>query len=118
MVVSFPGSPYGGRSRGLSALTKARLADRLFEYLGFNKGDAKEFVDAFFEEMRAALERGEPVKLSGFGNFEVRQKNARPGRNPKTGKAATISARRVVVFRPGLKLRTLVEQQAPGTDSE
>jgi integration host factor subunit alpha len=74
-----------------------------------NKREAKEFVDAYFEAIREALERGENVKLSGFGNFQLRVKNQRPGRNPKTGEEIPISARRVVTFRPGQKLRARVE---------
>lgn len=91
------------------ALTKAELSEALFEQLGFNKREAKEFVDSFFEELRTTLESGEQVKLSGFGNFELRDKNQRPGRNPKTGEDIPISARRVVTFRPGQKLRARVE---------
>ena len=91
------------------SLTKADIADRLFEEVGLNKREAKEFVDAYFEAIREALERGENVKLSGFGNFQLRKKNQRPGRNPKTGKEIPISARRVVTFRPGQKLRARVE---------
>ncbi|MES1944062.1 integration host factor subunit alpha [Salinisphaera sp. PC39] len=91
------------------ALTKADLAETLFEQLGLNKREAKEFVDSFFEEIRSTLESGDYVKLSGFGNFELRDKNQRPGRNPKTGEEIPISARRVVTFRPGQKLRTRVE---------
>jgi integration host factor subunit alpha len=90
------------------ALTKAELAEALFEELGLNKREAKEFVDLFFEEVRQRLENGESVKLSGFGNFELRNKNRRPGRNPKTGEEIPISARRVVTFRPGQKLRLRV----------
>lgn len=97
------------------ALTKLELAERLFENLGFNKREAKEFVDAFFEVMRDTLEGGEHIKLSGFGNFELRNKNRRPGRNPKTGEEIPISARRVVTFRPGQKLKVRVEAYAgPG----
>jgi integration host factor subunit alpha len=91
------------------SLTKADIADRLFEVVGLNKREAKEFVDAYFEAIREALERGENVKLSGFGNFQLRVKNQRPGRNPKTGEEIPISARRVVTFRPGQKLRARVE---------
>ena len=91
------------------SLTKAEIADRLFDEVGLNKREAKEFVDAYFEAIREALERGENVKLSGFGNFQLREKNQRPGRNPKTGKEIPISARRVVTFRPGQKLRARVE---------
>ncbi|MBI2383033.1 MAG: integration host factor subunit alpha [Gammaproteobacteria bacterium] len=96
----------------MAALTKAELADALFEQLGLNKREAKEFVDLFFEQIRASLEAGQEVKLSGFGNFELRDKNQRPGRNPKTGEEIPISARRVVTFRPGQKLRLRVESDA------
>jgi integration host factor subunit alpha len=91
------------------SLTKADIADRLFDEVGLNKREAKEFVDSFFEAVRIALEGGENVKLSGFGNFQLRDKNQRPGRNPKTGEEIPISARRVVTFRPGQKLRARVE---------
>jgi integration host factor subunit alpha len=91
------------------SLTKAEIANRLFNEVGLNKREAKEFVDAYFEIIREALERGENVKLSGFGNFQLREKNQRPGRNPKTGEEIPISARRVVTFRPGQKLRARVE---------
>jgi len=96
------------------ALTKAELAEALFEELGLNKREAKEFVDLFFEVIRERLEAGEEVKLSGFGNFELRSKNQRPGRNPKTGEEIPISARRVVTFRPGQKLRLRVEADVAG----
>ena len=91
------------------SLTKADIADCLFNEVGLNKREAKEFVDAYFETIRQALENGENVKLSGFGNFQLREKNQRPGRNPKTGEEIPISARRVVTFRPGQKLRARVE---------
>ena len=91
------------------SLTKADIANRLFDEVGLNKREAKEFVDAYFETIRKALESGENVKLSGFGNFQLRDKNQRPGRNPKTGEEIPISARRVVTFRPGQKLRSRVE---------
>ncbi len=91
------------------SLTKAEIANRLFDEVGLNKREAKEFVDAYFETIKAALEDGENVKLSGFGNFQLRYKKERPGRNPKTGEEIPISARRVVTFRPGQKLRARVE---------
>ena len=94
------------------ALTKAEMAERLFIDVGLNKREAKEFVDAFFETIRDSLERGEQIKLSGFGNFDLRLKNERPGRNPKTGEEIPISARRVVTFRPGQKLKVRVEAYA------
>ena len=91
------------------ALTKAEMAEALFEELGLNKREAKELVDLFFEEVRMALEDGAQIKLSGFGNFDLRSKNQRPGRNPKTGQEIPISARTVVTFRPGQKLKERVE---------
>lgn len=99
------------------ALTKAGIAEMLFEDLGLNKREAKDVVECFFEEIRQSLENNESVKLSGFGNFELRDKTPRPGRNPKTGEEIPISARRVVTFRPGQKLRARVESDA-GTQSE
>lgn len=92
------------------ALTKADLAENLFNILGLNKREAKELVELFFEQIRMALERGEEVKLSGFGNFNLRDKKQRPGRNPKTGEETPISPRRVVTFRAGHKLKTRVEK--------
>ncbi|MEE9491913.1 MAG: integration host factor subunit alpha [Gammaproteobacteria bacterium] len=94
------------------ALTKADMAEKLFDEVGLNKREAKELVEMFFEEVRAALESGSQVKLSGFGNFDLREKNQRPGRNPKTGEEIPISARRVVTFRPGQKLKARVEAYA------
>ncbi|HEY9034864.1 MAG TPA: integration host factor subunit alpha [Pseudomonadales bacterium] len=96
----------------MTALTKAGMAEKLFEELGLNKREAKEIVEAFFEEVRSALESNEQVKISGFGNFDLRDKNERPGRNPKTGEEIPISARRVVTFRPGQKLKIRVEAYA------
>lgn len=94
------------------SLTKADLAASLFDEVGLNKREAKEFVDGWFESIRQALEDGENVKLSGFGNFQLRDKSERPGRNPKTGEEIPISARRVVTFKPGQKLRARVEAYA------
>ena len=94
------------------ALTKAEMAERLFDELGLNKREAKEMVEMFFETIRSALESGSQVKLSGFGNFDLREKKERPGRNPKTGEEIPISARRVVTFRPGQKLKSRVETYA------
>ena len=90
-------------------LTKAELAEMLFDRVGLNKREAKDIVDTFFEEIRDALARGEPVKLSGFGNFQVRNKPPRPGRNPKTGETIPIAARRVVTFHASQKLNGAVE---------
>ncbi|XQW86600.1 integration host factor subunit alpha [Thalassotalea piscium] len=91
------------------ALTKAEVAEHLFEKVGLSKRDAKDMVELFFEEIRETLESGEQVKLSGFGNFDLREKSERPGRNPKTGEDIPISARKVVTFRPGQKLKSRVE---------
>ena len=91
------------------ALTKADMADYLFDQLGLNKREAKDMVELFFEEIRVALEKGEQVKVSGFGNFDLREKKQRPGRNPKTGEEIPITARRVVTFLPGQKLKSRVE---------
>ena len=95
---------------GHFTLTKAELAEMLFERVGLNKREAKDMVETFFDEIREALERGECVKLSGFGNFQLRDKPQRPGRNPKTGEAIPISARRVVTFHASQKLKAMVER--------
>ena len=87
------------------ALTKAEMAEKLFDEVGLNKREAKEFVDAFFDVLREALEQGRQVKLSGFGNFDLRRKNERPGRNPKTGEEVPILPRRVLVFKPSNVLK-------------
>jgi integration host factor subunit alpha len=94
------------------ALTKAEMAERLFDDLGLNKREAKELVEQFFEEIRLSLEHNEQVKLSGYCNFDLRDKKQRPGRNPKTGEEIPIQARRVVTFRPGQKLKARVEKYA------
>jgi integration host factor subunit alpha len=91
------------------ALTKAEMAEHLSTHLGLNKKYAKGMVETFFEEIRESLEAGRQVKLSGFGNFDLRDKQARPGRNPKTKQDVEISARRVVTFKPGQKLKNRVE---------
>jgi integration host factor subunit alpha len=93
----------------LPTLTKAELAELLFEQVGLNKREAKDMVETFFDEIRDALERGEAVKLSGFGNFQLRDKPQRPGRNPKTGEEIPITARRVVTFHASQKLKGMVE---------
>ena len=95
------------------ALTKADMVERLYDELGLNKREAKDLVEMFFDEVRAALAQGEEVKLSGFGNFQLRNKSERPGRNPKTGLVIPVSARRVVTFRAGQKLKSLVEGYEP-----
>ena len=90
-------------------LTKAELADLLFDKVGLSKRESKDMVESFFEEIRVALEEGDSVKLSGFGNFQLRDKPQRPGRNPKTGQEIPITARRVVTFHASQKLKSDVE---------
>src|SRR5690606_1686552 len=97
---------------GRMALTKAEMAERLYEDVGLNKREAKEFVDAFFDVLRESLQHARPVKLSGFGNFDLRRKNPRPCRNPKTGAEAPITARTVAPCRPGQKRKERVEAYA------
>lgn len=98
------------------ALTKADLATALFDEVGLNKREAREFIDNYFEAIRGSLEGGDSVKLSGFGNFQLRDKKTRPGRNPKTGEEIPITARRVVTFKPGQKLRNRVESYVGSGD--
>jgi len=95
-------------------LTKADLADLLFEKVGLNKREAKDMVESFFEEVRLSLENGEGVKLSGFGNFQLRDKPPRPGRNPSTGEEIPITARRGVTFHASQKLKAMVEKNYGG----
>ena len=91
------------------ALTKAELAELLYEQIGLNKREAKDMVEAFFDEIAQRLIADEDVKLSGFGNFETRKKSARPGRNPRTGEPVSIAARRVVTFSVSPKLRAAIQ---------
>jgi integration host factor subunit alpha len=100
-------------------LTKAELAELLFERLGLNKRESKDMVEAFFESVHDALVSGADVKLSGFGNFQVRRKAPRPGRNPRTGEAIPIRARNVVTFHASHKLKDIVQGDGPvGDDFE
>jgi integration host factor subunit alpha len=108
MIRETPTLPAGVSSEA-PTLTKAELAELLFDNVGLNKREAKDMVEAFFEVIRDALEGGDSVKLSGFGNFQLRDKPQRPGRNPKTGEAIPIAARRVVTFHSSQKLKALVE---------
>ncbi|WP_310461113.1 integration host factor subunit alpha [Sphaerotilus sp.] len=94
-------------------LTKAELAELLFERLGLNKRESKDMVEAFFEFVHASLARGDDVKLSGFGNFQVRRKAPRPGRNPRTGESIPIRARNVVTFHASHKLKAVVQGEIP-----
>lgn len=93
----------------MATITKIDITEYLIEKYQLPKNEAKNVVENFFEEIRASLESGNDVKLSGFGNFELRDKASRPGRNPKTGDVVPVSARRVVSFKPGQKLRARVE---------
>ena len=90
-------------------ITKAELSDALFDQVGLNKREAKDLIDSFFETIGRSLEAGVDVKISGFGNFQLREKSARPGRNPKTGELVPISARRVVTFHASQKLKDKVD---------
>lgn len=97
----------------MSALTKADLAESLFLELGLNKRESKDLVEMFFGTIQELLEAGHPVKLSNLGNFDLRQKDSRPGRNPKTMETKVVEARRVVTFHAGQKLKSLVESGFP-----
>jgi integration host factor subunit alpha len=108
-LASDPDSDEGPAQSDGFTLTKAELAEMLFERVGLNKREAKDMVETFFDEIRGALERGGCVKLSGFGNFQLRDKPQRPGRNPKTGEEIPISARRVVTFHASQKLKSQIE---------
>ena len=96
-----------------SALTKAQLAEMLFEQIGLNKRESKDMVDAFFDLMSERLIAGDEVKLSGFGNFQMRIKAPRPGRNPRTGELIPIAARRVVTFHASQKLKVQIQDESP-----
>ena len=96
----------------MSALSKAIIADSLCNEVGLSKSDAKELVEHFFEDIKESLEDGQHVKLSGFGNFILRDKGSRPGRNPKTGEEIPVQERRVVTFKSGLKLKSKIESKS------
>ena len=91
------------------ALTKAQLAELLFEQIGLNKRESKDMIDAFFDLVSRSLVEGNDVKITGFGNFQIRTKAPRPGRNPRTGEAVAIAARRVVTFHASHKLKELIQ---------
>ena len=101
-----------------ATLTKAELADMLFEQVGLNKREAKELVDAFFDRIVQELAQGEDVKISGFGNFQLRAKSPRPGRNPRTGEPIAIEARRVVTFHASQKLKAIVQGELPAATEQ
>jgi integration host factor subunit alpha len=116
-----PGAPEPARgllpSIETPTLTKAELAELLFERLGLNKRESKDMVDGFFDIIHATLVQGRDVKLSGFGNFNIRRKAPRPGRNPRTGEAIPIKARNVVTFHASQKLKSAVQGDTP-TDED
>ena len=112
----FDSSESSKQEKGLPTLTKAELAELLFEQVGLNKREAKDMVETFFKEIRDALDRGDSVKLSGFGNFQLRDKPQRPGRNPRTGEEIPIAARRVVTFHASQKLKAMVEKSDVSTN--
>ncbi len=97
------------------ALTKAQLSELLFEQIGLNKRESKDMVDAFFDLISSSLVEGQDVKITGFGNFQIRTKAPRPGRNPRTGEAIPIQARRVVTFHASHKLKEHIQTQAAST---
>ena len=100
-------------------LTKAELAELLFDKLGLNKRESKDMVEAFFDILHDSLVKGQDVKLSGFGNFNIRRKAPRPGRNPRTGESIPIKARNVVTFHASHKLKGVVQGDTPaGEDFE
>jgi integration host factor subunit alpha len=94
-------------------LTKAELAELLFDRIGLNKRESKDIVEAFFDLLHEALVKGQEVKLSGFGNFTIREKGSRPGRNPRTGESVPIKARNVVTFHSSHKLKAIVQGDIP-----
>ena len=94
----------------MPALTKAQLAELLFDQIGLNKRESKDMIDAFFDLISASLVDGNDIKISGFGNFQIRTKAPRPGRNPRTGEAIPIQARRVVTFHASHKLKEQIQQ--------
>ncbi|HOE44001.1 MAG TPA: integration host factor subunit alpha [Rhodoferax sp.] len=95
------------------ALTKAQLSDLLFDQIGLNKRESKDMIDAFFDLVVHSLVDGQDVKITGFGNFQIRTKASRPGRNPRTGEAIPIDARRVVTFHASHKLKEQIQDQGP-----
>lgn len=100
------------------ALTKAQLAELLFEQIGLNKREAKDMVDAFFDLVSNSLVDGNDVKITGFGNFQIRTKSPRPGRNPRTGEAIPIAARRVVTFHASQKLKEQIQAGASANQAQ
>lgn len=109
-----------GQNIGKSTVTKADIVEKVYQKIGFSKKEASELVELVFDSLKGQLQRGEKVKISGFGNFVVRGKNERVGRNPQTGDQITISARRVLTFRPSQVLKAMLngEEYAHLTDED
>ena len=93
-------------------MTKADIVEQIYEKIGFSKKESSEIVELIFDTMKETLERGDKVKISGFGNFIVRQKRPRVGRNPQTGEEIEISARRVLTFRPSQVLKGILNDSS------
>ena len=104
-----------GQNLGRSTMTKADIVERVYQKIGFSKKEASELVELVFGTLKDVLVRGDKVKISGFGNFVVRGKRERIGRNPQTGEQITISARRVLTFRPSQVLKAVLNGQDPST---
>lgn len=104
-------------SQEASSMTKAHLAELLFEQIGLNKREAKDMIEAFFELISERLVEGKDVKISGFGNFQIRTKAPRPGRNPRTGESIPIQARRVVTFHASHKLKDQIQGDKPAVQA-
>jgi integration host factor subunit alpha len=99
-------------------MTKAEIVEQIYEQVGFSKKESAELVEKVFETIKDTLARGEKVKISGFGNFVVRPKNARKGRNPQTGEEILLDARRVLTFKPSLVLKNLLNDEPPPAAGE
>ncbi len=99
-------------------MTKAEIVEQIYERVGFSKKESAELVERVFDIIKDTLSDGEKVKISGFGNFVVREKNARKGRNPQTGEEIRLAARRVLTFKPSLVLKNILNDQPPGTDDD
>ncbi len=98
-------------------MTKADIVEQIYERVGFSKKESAELVEKVFQVMKDVLAQGEKVKISGFGNFVVREKNARKGRNPQTGDEILLEARRVLTFKPSLVLKNLLNEESSGDQS-
>ncbi|MCP5059482.1 MAG: integration host factor subunit alpha [bacterium] len=99
-------------------MTKADIVEHIYERVGFSKKESAELVEKVFDIIKETLSEGEKVKISGFGNFVVRQKNARKGRNPQTGEEIRLAARRVLTFKPSLVLKTVLNEEDTSASSE